>query len=62
MQLATEFGEFGLRLRLAVRGEADVLCTHDGDFFEPMAISYCALRGIEVCNEFALIERLGSDS
>ncbi|SPE33016.1 putative toxin-antitoxin system toxin component, PIN family [Candidatus Sulfopaludibacter sp. SbA3] len=48
-------------LQTAERGDADILCTHDADFYEPMTFSYCASRGIEVCNEFALIERLARD-
>jgi hypothetical protein len=48
-------------LQTAERGDADVLCTHDADFFEPIVLSYCAARGIEVCNEFTLIARFASD-
>jgi len=25
--------------------EADILCTHDGDFYDPTILSYCAARG-----------------
>lgn len=48
-------------LQTAERGEADILCTHDADFYEPIILSYCAARGIEVCNEFTLLERLASN-
>jgi predicted nucleic acid-binding protein len=45
-------------LQTAERGEADILCTHDADFYEPMILSYCAIRGIEVCKENTLLKRL----
>ena len=45
-------------LQTAEHGEADVLCTHDSDFYDPAVVSYCATRGIEVCTETALLERL----
>jgi len=46
-------------LQTAERGEADVLCTHDQDFYEDAAVlSFCATRGIEVCTEKALMARL----
>ena len=45
-------------LQTAERGEADILCTDDGDFFDPTILSYCAARGIEVCDELTLLERL----
>jgi putative PIN family toxin of toxin-antitoxin system len=45
-------------LQTAERGEADILCTDDGDFFDPTILSYFAARGIEVCDEAALLERL----
>jgi len=45
-------------LQTAERGEADILCTDDGDFYDPMILSYCAARGIEVCDELTLLERL----
>ena len=46
-------------MQTAERGDADILCTHDSDFYEREILSYCAARGIEVCGEAALIERLG---
>jgi putative PIN family toxin of toxin-antitoxin system len=46
-------------LQTAERGEADILCTHDRDFYEDAAVlSFCATRGIEVCTEETLIARL----
>ena len=45
-------------LQTAERGEADILCTGDGDFYDPIILSYCAARGIEVCDESTLLERL----
>jgi putative PIN family toxin of toxin-antitoxin system len=46
-------------LQTAERGEADILCTHDKDFYEDRAVlSFCATRGIEVCTEKTLIARL----
>jgi putative PIN family toxin of toxin-antitoxin system len=38
-------------LQTAERGEADILCTHDGDFYDEAVSSFCATRGIEVCTE-----------
>jgi len=45
-------------LQTAERGEADILCTNDGDFYDPTILSYCTARGIEVCDESTLLERL----
>ena len=45
-------------LQTAERGEADILCTHDADFYDPTILSYCAARGIEVCEELTLLRRL----
>lgn len=45
-------------LQTADRGEADALCTSDGDFYDPAVIAFCAARGIEVCDEISLLERL----
>jgi len=45
-------------LQTAERGEADVLCSNDGDFHDPVIVGYCAARGIEVCNENTLLKRL----
>jgi len=45
-------------LQMAERGEADVLCTHDGDFYDKDLLSFCLSRGIEVCTEATLLPRL----
>jgi hypothetical protein len=45
-------------LQTAERGEADVLCTDDADFYDPIILSYCAARGIEICDELTVLERL----
>ena len=46
-------------LQTAEQGEADdVLCTLDSDFYDQVALLYCAARGIEVCDEFTLLQRL----
>jgi len=45
-------------LQTAERGEADILCTHDADFYDPTILSYCIARGIDVCDEVTLLLRL----
>jgi putative PIN family toxin of toxin-antitoxin system len=45
-------------LQTAECGEADILCTHDGDFYDEAVLSFCATRGIEVCTEKTLVVRL----
>lgn len=45
-------------LQTAERGEADILCADDGDFCDPIILSCCVARGIEVCDEATLLERL----
>ncbi len=45
-------------LQTAVKGEAEILCTHDADFYEPITLSYCTARGIEICEEVTLLQRL----
>lgn len=47
-------------LQTAERGEADILCTNDGDFFDEAVLSFCAARGIAVCTEKTLIEKIGT--
>jgi putative PIN family toxin of toxin-antitoxin system len=42
-------------LQTAEQGEADILCTHDADFYDPVILSYCTARGIEVCHESTLL-------
>jgi putative PIN family toxin of toxin-antitoxin system len=45
-------------LQTAERGDADVLCSNDGDFHEPGIVAWCAARGIHVCAENALFRLL----
>ena len=45
-------------LQTAEKGEADILCTNDADFYDQKIFSYGMARGIEVCHESRLIERL----
>ncbi len=45
-------------LQTAEQGAADVICTNDRDFYDQAVIAYCALRGIEVCDELTLLARL----
>lgn len=45
-------------MQTAERGDADALCSNDGDFYEAGMIAFCAARGIEVCNENSLLARL----
>lgn len=45
-------------LQTALNGEADVLCTHDRDFFEPPASILLARLGIDVLTDAQLMGRL----
>ncbi len=45
-------------LQTALSGEADVLCTCDGDFFAPPASIFLASRGIAVLTDAQLMRRL----
>ena len=45
-------------LQTAEREEADILCTKDDDFFDRRVQAYCAARGIEVCDEGTLAQRI----
>ena len=45
-------------MQTAERGEADILCSRDGDFHEAGIIAFCAARGIGVCHEAALLAHL----
>ena len=49
-------------LQTAEQGEADILCTHDADFYDQKVLSYCTARGIEVCHESTLLDRLAQGS
>jgi putative PIN family toxin of toxin-antitoxin system len=45
-------------LQTADRGQADILCTNDGDFYDSAVISFCEARGIGVCDEVSLLAGL----
>lgn len=46
-------------MQTAERGDADILCTNDSDFHDdPLVVEFCALRGIELYKEAALLRRL----
>ena len=45
-------------LQTADKGEAEVLCTSDGDFYDPAVVAFCASRGIAVCDEISLLVQL----
>ncbi len=45
-------------LQTADRGEADVLCSSDRDFYDRAVIDFCRAKGIDVCDELALLARL----
>jgi len=45
-------------MQTAERGDADVLCSNDGDFHDARMIAFCAARGINVYHEAALLGRL----
>ena len=45
-------------MQTADRGDADVLCSNDGDFHDAGIITFCASRGIDVCHEATLLSRL----
>ena len=42
----------------AVEGQADVLCTRDGDMYAAEVIAFCRRRGIEIMNEVDLLRQL----
>jgi putative PIN family toxin of toxin-antitoxin system len=42
-------------MQTAERGDADILCSNDGDFHEAGILGYCAARGVEVHNEKSLL-------
>lgn len=45
-------------LQTADKGEAEALCTSDGDFYDPAVVAFCGARGISVCDEISLLARL----
>jgi putative PIN family toxin of toxin-antitoxin system len=47
-------------LQTAVLGEADILCTRDEDFYDPVTIDFLNKTGITVMDDISLIKRLRS--
>ena len=45
-------------LQTAERGEVDVLCTRDKDFYDPAAMEFCLQLGVEILREEELLARL----
>lgn len=46
-------------MQTAEHGDAEVLCTNDTDFLEDsVVLAFCAVRGITVCTEAALLARI----
>jgi len=45
-------------MQTAIIGEADILCTKDGDFFEEPAREYLSRLGIVVLDDISLMNRL----
>ena len=45
-------------MQTALIGDADVLCTKDRDFFEPLANEFLRRAGIEVIDDVDLMRRL----
>jgi putative PIN family toxin of toxin-antitoxin system len=45
-------------LQTAEQGQADIICTHDRDFYDQAVRLFCLSRGIEICNEASLWNRL----
>ena len=45
-------------LRAAVQGDADVICTLDADFHAAAIVAFCAMRGMTVLDDVALLEHL----
>jgi len=39
----------------ALAGQADILCTLDGDFYDPDVLSFCSRYGIRVMTDTDLI-------
>ena len=46
-------------LQTAERGEADIVSTNDADFYDAALLSFCTMRGIEVCKSTLLQRLLG---
>jgi putative PIN family toxin of toxin-antitoxin system len=47
-------------VQTAILGEADILCTHDEDFFQEAIVQYLSKHGINVLDDKALMARLRS--
>ncbi len=47
-------------VQTAIIGEADIICTHDADFFEKPIAQYLSKHGISVLDDIDLMERLRS--
>jgi putative PIN family toxin of toxin-antitoxin system len=47
-------------LQTAVLGEANILCTRDEDFYDPVTIDFLNKTGIIVMDDISLIKRLRS--
>lgn len=47
-------------MQTAIIGDADILCSADGDFFGPPASEYLKEAGIGVLNDIELMRRLRS--
>lgn len=42
----------------AVDGRADILCAMDRDFYAADVVAFCRERGVEICNDVQLLQRL----
>ena len=42
----------------ALDGKANVLCTLDGDFFEPEVVAFCRTRGVSILKDLELLQKL----
>jgi putative PIN family toxin of toxin-antitoxin system len=49
-------------LQTADRGNADLLCTNDGDFYDPAVVAFCAAKGVGICDENSMLKRLSDAS
>ena len=45
-------------LQTAIVGRADVLCTRDCDFLDPIVLEFCQQRGIRIVDDIALMKEL----
>ena len=49
-------------MQTAIIGEADILCTNDGDFFDTPALQFLTHLGIDVLDDVGLMQRLRRQS